>query len=620
VPISFQVKRWKNTLRDKSLDDIDIGSKGKNSLKKRIQKSKGKRKPPILKNKPISVMSQKEARELYDKLAPHLPLKVIRNICALLNKKRKKGQASEGYTNIVRNLWKNETNKLKLPPIWTQQEMRRALLNRGGYNSFRSPKKSKADYPSQLNRKNWQKNLATLMKAREGALVSQLLWTRGRRQNLKEECLSSTSSSPSADESETNENIYPLIKKDDCMSSDRRALHEGKCEMSLREEGEVLLNHLGDTLPTNIFLDLMEFLGTIGSTSSDRVNFLLPSLDKCVKSHLHLVVFKIADFLYVDTKDTNNEDRRIKNSLKQWDIVREKFARLLPVFQRTLLEKREQAPAKNQVEVKSIDLQIRKKEPAKKMTKCKEEKGKRKRRHYHVQFDAAMLTDTSPSVPDCEKMVFVDNLPIDISEIELIELYTRCGPIQSISIFNQRTDLDPGKLSGKQLKERKRKMRTNRISSLTSQRWQRPRTPVYGLITFATNKGSQLALDLHLKLFGMIVQKHAMRSLPVSDLNKLYVENIPQGVHSADLEYQLAKYLRGIDIHVSLELGQQKRQEPTSCEIAFPSFEVAFISQDIVKKSVNALAESIAEFREDDAKEDTPREAVVNWIKTPVDA
>lgn len=236
----------------------------------------------------------------------------------------------------------------------------------------------------------------------------------------------------------------------------------------------------------------------------------------------------------------------------------------------------------------------------------------KKRKEFMVYFDVMMLTDTLPSVPQRNRMVFVDNLPIDISEMELFEVYTKCGPIQSISIFNQRQDLDPGKLSIQQLQERRKKMRRKRTRSVISKKgWQRRKTPLYAYITFVTIEGAQKALMAELQLLGIIFQKHDMRSLQVSDMKKLYVENLPRGLQSNDLEYQLATSLKEHDMYISLRIGEQKRKKPTSCEIVFPSFDVAFLSYNTVNESIISLCEHY---------ESEKCDTVINWIQTPSDA
>lgn len=71
----------------------------------------------------------------------------------------------------------------------------------------------------------------------------------------------------------------------------------------------------------------------------------------------------------------------------------------------------------------------------------------------HLRFTAIKLEDkTEPPVSDGElssqtyteneleleeKIVFINNLPIDITEDEVDEIYSRCGPLDSIQLFNR---------------------------------------------------------------------------------------------------------------------------------------------------------------------------------------
>eukprot|EP00546_Thalassionema_frauenfeldii_P008580 CAMPEP_0178925838 /NCGR_PEP_ID=MMETSP0786-20121207/18159_1 /TAXON_ID=186022 /ORGANISM="Thalassionema frauenfeldii, Strain CCMP 1798" /LENGTH=324 /DNA_ID=CAMNT_0020600813 /DNA_START=1031 /DNA_END=2005 /DNA_ORIENTATION=- len=308
------------------------------------------------------------------------------------------------------------------------------------------------------------------------------------------------------------------------------------------------------------------------------------------------------------------ENSQITKFTNEWDMLRERFAKIIPEFQLAHKKKQSQDKFDKDREATAARVTNEIRAELEQETKIGDETTKvtNKRRQFMARFDVMMLTDTLPSVPHSDRMIFVDNLPIDISEMELFEVYTPCGPIQSISIFNQRQHLDPGKLSVAQLQERRKKMRRNRISQLTNRkRWQRRKTPLYACITFATVEGAQKALMPELQLFGMIFRKHDMRSLKVSALNKLYVENLPKGLHSSELEYQLAKSLKEHDMYLSLRLGQHKKTEPTSCEILFPSFDVAFLSYDMVNESMASLCEYY---------ESENCDTVVNWIQTPIDA
>ena len=237
-----------------------------------------------------------------------------------------------------------------------------------------------------------------------------------------------------------------------------------------------------------------------------------------------------------------------------------------------------------------------------------------------------------PSSP-YSRMVFIDNLPIDICPERIHELYSRCGEIESVEIFNQRPDLDPGKLSKVEISRRRAKQTKMSLSVRT---WSRPKTPVYGLLTFANESGSKKAADDSLRIFGMIIQRHPVRSIPSSSIKTLYIEDIPAGYPCVDFEYQLAYVLNTNNIYVGLSAGQNNAATVGSCEIKFPSFEIAYESSihlqeklSIFKNSSNdAMATSeLSETAErgtdvtttDDGTLSFDKHCRINWIATQND-
>jgi hypothetical protein len=195
----------------------------------------------------------------------------------------------------------------------------------------------------------------------------------------------------------------------------------------------------------------------------------------------------------------------------------------------------------------------------------------RRRKNVHLVFDAMLLQDEwNVPTPQQQYIVFVDNLPIDMEETDLFDLYSRCGPVQSVQIFNQREELDPGPMTAQKRREKK----VNQRMSRNRRRWKRPRTPVYGQITFVTQQAYETAVDAPLRIFGMVVRKHPMRSIRTMDMTSLYLEDIPQGMYSLDIEHKLSHLLHP-EIYVCLNIGQHDFAEAASCEIKFPSFEMA---------------------------------------------
>ena len=242
-----------------------------------------------------------------------------------------------------------------------------------------------------------------------------------------------------------------------------------------------------------------------------------------------------------------------------------------------------------------------------------------------------LLSSTSSS--PYSRMVFIDNLPIDICSERLNEVYSRCGEIESVEIFNQRPDLDPGKLAKVEIMKRRAKQTKMSLSSRT---WSRPKTPVYGLLTFANEAGYEKAIDASLRIFGMIIQRHPVRSIPSWCMNTLYIEDVPTGHPCIDLEYQLSYALEPNNIFVCLNAGQNYTSTVGSCEIKFPTFEIAHESYKNLQEKLNIFEKSHDETtatpegaqKTEAATADKPLEAAltadqqcrINWIASQKDA
>ena len=255
-----------------------------------------------------------------------------------------------------------------------------------------------------------------------------------------------------------------------------------------------------------------------------------------------------------------------------------------------------------------------------------------------------------PGVIDPVRAVFADNLPIDISTQQIREAFKRCGPIDKITIFNARPDIDPGPLTQKQLQlQRSRKLKRNTSVGKTSSQ-QRPRTPVYALLEFKTEDGALRATSDPLRIFGLVWDRHAIRSYSPNEMTTLYLEDIPafpipisttttrldseedrRDEHAMDvsqseissllfyedlssLEFDLSRLLKAGDLYVSLEAdlrskstiraqkrrNQQRRRKHGpprqddyhNVELNFPSFEAAYWSYQRLSKEFDVLTAS----------------------------
>ena len=197
------------------------------------------------------------------------------------------------------------------------------------------------------------------------------------------------------------------------------------------------------------------------------------------------------------------------------------------------------------------------------------------------------------------RIVFLDNLPIDVSNQEIRDLYSRCGAVKSVKIYNQRLDLDPGPLNQSQIQKRRRKQLKS-VSTRPS-RWQRPQTPVYGMVEFADEKGYRRAMDDTLRIFGMVIRRHPVRSLAALELTTLFIEDLADAPGCLELEYELE---HALGLQVSVAPGQDTKTMVGSCEISFPSFDIAWDSASKLQE-LNLIQQ---------------RGGKVNWFRTPKDA
>ncbi|KAL7534469.1 hypothetical protein ACHAXR_008223 [Thalassiosira sp. AJA248-18] len=230
-----------------------------------------------------------------------------------------------------------------------------------------------------------------------------------------------------------------------------------------------------------------------------------------------------------------------------------------------------------------------------------------------------------------ERIVFINNLPIDTTEEEIDQIYGRCGPLESIQLFNLRPDLDPGPLTKKQLEERRRKNKLrnrNVFLSYNEFKEQRPRTPVYGMLRFQTAQGYQVATSPELSIFGCVIRRHPVMSIKHEDVTTLYVENIPSNIYSLDVELKLAKLLHPHNIYAMLDgmkgLGMngsgagkenangeyQDYSKPSSFQVKFGDFHTA-------SQAYKLINEGGVGNEEEGVVKSGDEEWQVNWFRTP---
>merc|ERR1712166_1192039 len=107
----------------------------------------------------------------------------------------------------------------------------------------------------------------------------------------------------------------------------------------------------------------------------------------------------------------------------------------------------------------------------------------------------------------------------------LQQAYERCGVIDSIQIFNFKPELDPTRGKIKTADTNTKKIRTASNTSL-KQKWSRPRTPLYAFILFTDTIGASKAISDPLRIFGMVIDSHLIRSHRACDMKTLYLEDV----------------------------------------------------------------------------------------------
>jgi hypothetical protein len=410
----------------------------------------------------------------------------------------------------------------------------------------------------------------------------------------------------------------------------------------------------------------------------DRLNIksLSSQLKNRLRSHYHLVAPHIATFFGYDIEQTVELDESYVTSHEKWRLYRLQFSTALLRIQDALFrdafandphklhdQHHQQRILRQQNDDDDDDVDDEKKTAS----PCPvEEKGdlddlhpsapdapivshRRIRRSVYTVMEAvvihemtrrpateglvdeingsAVLPEQPPTRTDSQSIaifphgptdttVFLDNLPVDISAKEVTELYGRCGDVVGVKIFNQRPDLDPGPLSHAQLTARRR---SRTLSLSRFKQWHRPRSPVYAAVTFQSKGGYDACVNDSLRIFGMLIEKHPVRSIRASDMTKLYLAGIRAGsqgseeseelcddvgIPSLDLEYQLREHL-GPDIFVCLGAKQNHRSMVGSCEIRFPSYEAA--------RDCYVKLHDLPLVRDDPG-------CTVQWMRTPKDA
>jgi len=395
--------------------------------------------------------------------------------------------------------------------------------------------------------------------------------------------------------------VMSARSRSESLQTIRKAIHEQKSCIQLDHEATTLVAFLQDKLPSTMFKSVMKMFEDYSSSQKRVIRKLGANLENRCPHQYHLVAQAVADFFYMNEGldfDVIREEQRCAKSRERWKVTKSEFIDSLVTVKEHLrstmlfdarqiekeLKSREMnAAADNSAEVLQLST-----------TLVVPTDGRfRKLTHMRLRADVPNfdVTDTS-SVPP---VVFVDNLPIDMTEERMDELYSRCGPLNDIRIYNQRPDLDPGPLTMAATKRSK----IAGLSANNFRKWRRPRTPVYAMLTFQDSDGQKKALDDPLRIFGMIVQRHAILSIHPNEMTRLFLEGVVEGISSKELHERITPSFEP-EMTLVRNSNYNGKAMVGSCEVKFPSFERAY-------EWFARYSSSSDDFQ-------------VGWIRTPKDA
>lgn len=369
-----------------SLDDDDASPQAapKKSRKKRHQKKK-KNQPSSNSNvASIPKQSSYTTRILFDSIAPHIEFRTLHQLTKQLSLLISRGHHKLDVSdiNVMKRTIKRRLDTLFEPESksdaavreyswsikshrWIQPVMYQYIMGKhlDASQSKRKPTTTTNNqslsanedptYPPNQNRKDYQQNLQTMMKARQVALRYPIFWT--------EKLMKESGYSYSGTKAQQRD---PQILK---YQQEISRLHSLKDEEQLEDDAEHLLQLLIDCLPPPHFDKVMRSLedytkldddnvtessrnswcidedGSEGESFSQstrnesvkgrRIPILGKVLGASSSSHSHLVAVELGQFLYVklpfhasDSKDGNDE---IERSLEESEVTASEAAHAL---------------------------------------------------------------------------------------------------------------------------------------------------------------------------------------------------------------------------------------------------------------------------------------------------
>lgn len=465
-------------------------------------------------------------------------------------------------------------------------------------------------YAPYKNRMRLQKDIAILKQAREISMEMNLFWSSKSRKKGSKNTVE-------------NESTSAYVR-----------IHSTKSSKQLHEEAEDIANLLADRLPASLHKNLFMFLNKYASEEGEimKKNYL-PKIKQIAKLHTHLFAVELAEFLYVQqipynatTTDQHSSqnctDDNIQHAWKEWNTKRESSTQVFLIAQKMLVdhynsisfikEKEQQnlsEESRNLLESSNIKGGGNKKEnpfhemaitidmlenfnptTATKTNNAEDDDNTSnllpaQSLKKHFSYDVYATQNTKPSPSSNPNIIFIDNLPYDIEQHELYEIYSRCGSINSIQLYNPNNNTIVNNLE-QEKQQNKYTVATNPNP-----------TNICASIEYVDEIGYNTAMDPHLTIFGIVVRKHVLRSIPCAKMKKIYIFNIPSGFFDLDIQDIVEKLIHmkihqqqkqtddnkydsssstdvndGASSSLSLELN---KNDVTSIELKFPNYDMA---------------------------------------------
>ncbi|KAL9183686.1 hypothetical protein ACHAXT_004542 [Thalassiosira profunda] len=614
--------------------------------KKKWAKARKKKSPQLpdrYKGDIIHQQSKHSTRDLFDAIFPHVEIKTLhkvnqyiigRRIGKIPLQKMDKGERWRALSERLDAAFDSSGQEAEDFHYSVKRHPWMQRLIEDYFMGLPPKRPNREDIGGKHGSSDWKRlHVATLVKARETATKHPTFWTKAL---LKE-------AGYNVNGAGTRGKGKDKLRAAHCAGI--KELHSQKNEEELQSDAEGVLETLLEKLPHAHFEKLMEKL--VKSSDKDgRIPILGNALGAVSPSHAHFVAVDLARYLYVDLPNSADEEGeavispadvltrksavaaieahgKLRTAQRRYKRERSRFLDKARERQNkfALIEKKEKTTlritlnAGKDAEGVSDDLEgtplenWRWKEDEKEDVEetleglqtrgaqigaGKGRGGGRPRERVHLNFTAIKLdSDAEPEASQsesAERLVFLDNLPIDTTQDEIDQVYSRCGPLDSIQLFNLRPDLDPGPLSKKQLEERRRKTRLNNRGTFgnfgeAAGRQERPRTPVYGMLRFQTAEGYKVATCPDLTIFGINIRRHPVLSIKPEQRTTLFIEQIPNGLYEHQLENDLAAFFRTHNFGVMLDgSGYRKMKDKAgSCQLKFEDFHSAHLAYDLLR-------------------------------------